>query len=268
MSIESISKEGLYCISDVHSEFYKSDPDKLIEVLKQYSPPGVKYCVLAGDIGSVAEMDTYRKVLKYYANLYTYVILIPGNHEFYGSNYNFQHVINTLEKECELLGIHFLHRKSVVLDGVCFIGTTLWSIIDEKAAKGMNDFQHVFRHQVDYISAFVDDYRYIKNELEKQTDTKEPTVIVTHHLPTSKLIHPRFQYSPVNSAFYTNILDTSLNLRNVQYWLTGHSHESSISTYGNMKLVLNPLGYPGEHKETVVSKKVYQIIKRVCQVIK
>jgi len=255
-----LSTDGLYCISDIHAEFYRDDPEKLVEVLKNYSPPGVKYCVLAGDIGSVADMNSYRKVLEHYANLYTYVILVAGNHEFYGSNYNHRHVLAVLEKECKALGIHFLNRKTVILDGVRFVGATLWTIIDEKGVKSISDFQHVFQHQVDYVSAFVDDYRFIKGELEKQADTKEPTIVVTHHLPTSKLVHPRFHFSPANSAFHTNILDT-LTLHNVQYWFVGHSHESLVTSYGDTKLILNPLGYKFEKKETVTSKKVYQITK-------
>jgi len=257
---ENTMKDGLYCISDIHAEFYRDDPENLIEVLKNYSPPGVKYCVLAGDIGSVADIKSYRKVLEYYANLYTYVILVAGNHEFYGSYYNFHQVIRTLEKECEALGIHFLHRKTVVLDGVRFIGATLWTIIDEKGVKSISDFQHVFRHQVDYVGAFVDDYRFIKGELEKQAESKQPTVVVTHHLPTSKLVHPRFHFSPANAAFHTNILDT-ITLYNVQYFICGHSHETQITSYGNTKLILNPLGYRSEKRETVASKKVYQITK-------
>lgn len=254
---------GIYCISDIHSEFYQDDNDSLIEQLQNYSPEGVTYCVLAGDIGSVGSskcIESYRTVLEHYSKLYPYVIFVAGNHEFYNSNYDFQKVLTTLENLSKSFdNVYFLHRKSVTLDGVRFIGATLWSAIDEKSTKHINDFNHVFHHQVDYLSEFVNDYRFLKKELETHIESKEPNVVITHHLPTSKLVHPRFTNHPAGSAFYTNLLDC-LPLKNTKYFYSGHSHERMNISYGSTQLMTNPMGYRFEKRDTTTSKKVWHIL--------
>jgi len=259
MSTEHKNQSSIFCISDIHSEFYQYDPEALQETLQEYSPKA-DYCVLAGDIGSLASIDSYRKVLDHYSKRYPHVVLVAGNHEFYGCNYDVKGVIETLKTECEAFdNVHFLHRQTLLLNGIRFIGATLWSAIDEKSEKMIGDFNHVFQSRFDYLGAFVDDYRFLREELALQALTPEhPTVVVTHHVPTSKLIHPKFYNSPANSAFSTNIFDT-LVLKNVKYWFCGHTHESMITSYGDTKAVVNPLGYRFEKKDTEASTKVFYV---------
>jgi predicted phosphodiesterase len=271
MSKEDEEIAGIYCLSDIHSEFYtEEDIDELLEKLKQYSPSGVKYCILAGDIGTVHSekaIDNYTQVLRYYSQLYPHVILVAGNHEFYNSQYNFENVITTLENISKpFKNVHFLHRKSITLDGVRFIGVTLWSAIDEAAVKQINDFNHIFQHRMDYLSAFMSDYQFLKKELENHIDSKEPNVVVTHHLPTSKLVHPRFSTHPGGSAFHTNILDV-LPLKNTKYFYCGHTHECMRTSYGSTQFITNPLGYRFEKRDTVTSKKVWPIFRNIVNTV-
>jgi len=53
------------------------------------------------------------------------IIYIAGNHEYYGSSIKEQDEL--LREECKKYGIHFLQRDTVKIDGVTFVGCTLWT---------------------------------------------------------------------------------------------------------------------------------------------
>ena len=53
---------------------------------------------------------------------------VPGNHEY--DNLDFDAAHARLREVCERLGITWLERQVLQLDGVRFIGTTLWADFD------------------------------------------------------------------------------------------------------------------------------------------
>lgn len=53
------------------------------------------------------------------------IVYVPGNHEFYGSE--MKSALAAGGEAAELAGIHLLARRSVVIEGVRFIGCTLWT---------------------------------------------------------------------------------------------------------------------------------------------
>ena len=102
--------------------------------------PDVDVLVLAGDIGSyqlrhdgsrMAEPDWGLQrfsPLPQYAGWPVPVLYVPGNHEYDALDVDEAHA--RLRTTCERLGLIWLERETVVLDGVRFIGTTLWSDYD------------------------------------------------------------------------------------------------------------------------------------------
>ncbi len=58
---------------------------------------------------------------------------MSGNHGFYRHNY--QSLLKQFCDEAELYKIHFLENKEVVLNGIRFLGCTLWT--DYQNSKGM-----------------------------------------------------------------------------------------------------------------------------------
>jgi Icc-related predicted phosphoesterase len=267
---------GIYCISDIHSEFYQNNIEDLLTQLKNnYTPKNAKFCILAGDIGSVSSdkaIQAYKMVLQHYAQNYPHVIFVAGNHEFYNSQFQYDQVIEKLtELAKKFQNVYFLHRNSIVLENVQFIGATLWSDINETAASLINDFRYqVFRNRTEYLAAFQKDLKFLKQTLQNADPTSVipkveiPKVVITHHLPTDQLVHPRFARHPIGSAFATNIL-SSLNLQNTPFFFCGHTHESMISSYKTMdkitRLIANPLGYPKEPRATVTSSKIWWLRK-------
>jgi Icc-related predicted phosphoesterase len=245
----------IYSISDLHLEHYK-DMDLMLNKLLF---PEANILVLAGDIGDPIKCPSNLiKFLSYVKLKYQHVIMVAGNHEYYGCDKNREKVIPALRILCESTGVHLLDREVKIIEGIRFVGATLWSAIDDKATSILNDFNFAFNHRVEYLEAFITDYQFIKRSLEESLNSIEPVVVITHHLPTNRLIHTRYKDHEANSAFNTNILDL-LALHKVKYWFCGHTHEYAETKYGDTKLFVNPLGYPNEIKYTVVKDTVWEV---------
>lgn len=238
----------IFICSDIHTEFGN-------ENLKL---PNADILVLAGDIGNPLYCEKeYTTFLRNVSEQYKHVVCIAGNHEYYGCDYDMQKVQTRIRELCPS-NVHFLQREVKILEGIEFIGATLWSCITKDACPMINDFRNgVFRQYLDYVEEFIDDYRFLRNALK--TPSVLPRVVCTHHLPSYLCIYPSYEDNPANSAFATNILD-SVNLRGVVYWACGHTHEKRIMNYMNTTFVVNPVGYPSESRKTFFdAKTVYEI---------
>ncbi len=99
----------LHVLSDLHTEF------------ADFSPPGTDadVVVLAGDIGvGVGGIEwAARRCPK------VPVIYVPGNHEFYDHDIGLTDEL----KATVPANIHVLNNDTLELDGVRFIGSTLWT---------------------------------------------------------------------------------------------------------------------------------------------
>ena len=56
------------------------------------------------------------------------VVYVPGNHEYDAMDFDAAH--QRLRASCDKFGFHWLEREVLVLQGVRFVGTTLWSDFD------------------------------------------------------------------------------------------------------------------------------------------
>jgi DNA repair exonuclease SbcCD nuclease subunit len=251
----------IYAISDLHVEL--SDYNKIInklelnKVIPIILPEQLDILILAGDIGDpIKKRNDYVKILEYLKQFAKKTILIPGNHEYYSSKYDMKTVDDKLYEICNETGIILLNNKTIIIDNIKFIGTTLWSIASPRLEYYLNDFKYVFKSYKEYNNQFRLCYKWLTNELNKNDSNK--IIIITHHLPTTKLIHPRFKnYSEINSGFATEIIDL-LNLDNVIYWFCGHTHEQM--TYCNQTIFhVNPVGYADEKKETKIDTTIFDI---------
>jgi hypothetical protein len=69
-----------------------------------------------------------------------------------------------------------------------------------------------------------------------------PTVVVTHHAPSAKSIHPRFAGSILNAAFISD-LEHLLGHERVDLWIHGHTHDSFDYCVNGTRVLCNPRGY-------------------------
>src|SRR6187200_2378233 len=111
--------------------------DLHLEVQPDFRPTparGAELLVLAGDIGSYQSSsrltDTDFGLARFSPRhgWPTPVLYVPGNHEY--DNDDFDQVHARLRATCDALGIQWLERETLVVEGVRFVGTTLWADFD------------------------------------------------------------------------------------------------------------------------------------------
>jgi len=137
---------------------------------------------------------------------------------------------------------HPLLNDTITINGIAFVGTTLWSWIpeseDTKVEQCLNDFKRT--------DLTLERYRYLHREAVEflfhiTKSAENPMIIVTHHLPTYKMIAAKFQSHPLNCCFASHC-DFLLTNPKVLKWICGHSH--APHTYKQCSS--NPIGYPFE----------------------
>ncbi|MGK0545669.1 metallophosphoesterase [Halomonas cupida] len=192
------------------------------------------------------------------------VIYVPGNHEFY------KHRMEPLRKEMReraaTLGIHLLDNARLELDGVRFLGTTLWTdfaLYDERATPGdipaetlsaalrqMPDFAIIEEPDGEVFSPERSVELHRENRAWLETELARPfagaTVVVSHHAPLAECIPAHYQGDPLSPAFASRL--ESL-MEGVALWVHGHVHDPVMLTLGDTRVVAVPGGYPGERSE-------------------
>lgn len=256
-------------LSDLHLE---SNPDFVAQ-----PTPGADLLVLAGDIGSYQSGSLLRgndfglgrfsplPLAQGGAAWPTPVLFIPGNHEYDGLDFDATHA--RLRETCERLGLVWLEQQTVVLQGLRFIGSTLWSDFDALSAEvaGAGDIslgeqlkarEKAFRAANFYLRKnhslqggepmLADAVR--ERGLQSQAWLRQalaapfggPTVVVTHFAPSLLSGDPRYGLTP-GTAGFCNALDDLLG--RAQLWLHGHLHCPSDYVKNGCRVVANPLGY-------------------------
>ena len=228
--------------------------------------PGADLLVLAGDIGSHQKGSRLEGAdfgLARFSPRHgwpTPVLYVPGNHEY--DNDDFDTVHARLQAQCEALDIGWLAREVRVIDGIRFVGTTLWADFDalvephdppaereRKRGKAMRAADHYLAHAATRRHGLPFMARELRAEsLACQAWLREalarpfegPTVAITHFAPTLASADPRYGLTP-GTAGFCNALDALLPLADV--WLHGHLHCAFDYVKDGCRVVANPLGY-------------------------
>jgi predicted phosphodiesterase len=237
---------------------------------------GADVLVLAGDIGSYQAgsklTDSDFGLARFSplppshggADWPTPVLYVPGNHEYDALDFELCHA--RLQATCARLGITWLERETVVLQGVRFIGTTLWSDFDvlaprtsrapdalaqqlkarEKAFRAANFYLRKTGGTMNREPLLATQVRelaltcqaWLQSALNNPFDGK--TVVVTHFAPSLHSADPRYGRNP-GTAGFCNALEEWLPLATA--WLHGHLHSPSDYRLGGCRVVANPMGY-------------------------
>jgi len=187
------------------------------------------------------------------------VLYVPGNHEFYG--FRMQDAARELQQLSSGTHVQVLDNRALVLGGVRFLGTTLWSdfrlfkeaglqarAMDE-AQRFMRDFSRIRTGSPlaeavlapsDTADLFAANVRWLEGELSRSHPG--PTVVITHHAPSPRSIHPRFADSLLNACFVSDA-EHLLDASRVRLWIHGHTHDSFDYLLNGTRVVCNPRGY-------------------------
>ena len=277
---------NIQLLSDLHLE---SHPHFSAQPLA-----GADVLVLAGDIGSYQQDSALtrlavpdfglarfspRPVHEGGAAWPTPVIFVPGNHEYDALEFDEAH--QRLRQACERWGLIWLEQESVVLQGVRFVGCTLWSDFDglssapgttandlaaaapgalaeqlkarDKAFRAANFYlrkNHSLQGGAPLLAEqlrerALESQRWLRQALAAGFDG--PTVAVTHFAPSLLSADPRYGLTP-GTAGFCNALDDLLPA--AKLWLHGHLHCAQDYVSRGCRVVANPLGYArkGEQK--------------------
>ncbi len=236
--------------SDLHLESWR---DSLPEF-----PEEADILIIAGDLTSEGNGAT--RLAKKYAGIDKPIFYVPGNHEYYHSVY--QDRLMDIQIDCDKHGIRFLGPDEPhEVDGVKIIGATLWTdyrILGNQeqsmlfAQFGMSD-HHVIGWREESYRFFLprDALRLHEEHLAWllsacQQDYNPRTLVVTHHLPCTASISPRWATSRLNPAFASEVVHLFEDFPPA-VWIHGHSHDESNTSVGTTRVYNNPLGYRGEN---------------------
>ena len=208
--------------------------------------------VVAGDLARPKE------AVAWLLGLHKPVFYVAGNHEFYGGS--IAGTIAELKQLCAGTNIRVLDNDEVIFEGVRFLGTTLWTdfmlfgegapraAAIEEAAKFMRDFSKIRLRQADETlftpadsAALFDTHaRWLEHALAEPYGG--PTVVITHHAPSRKSIHPRFANSLLNACFISDA-ERLVHGNRTRLWIHGHTHDSFDYMLNGARVVCNPRGY-------------------------
>ncbi len=185
------------------------------------------------------------------------VIYVLGNHEFYGKS----HPKFIYEAKAKVSGtnIHLLENSYVNIDGVNFIGCTLWTdfslfgdprITGYQCQQVMTDYKKIRKspkysklRSIDTAIIHAHSLNWLDKTLESLAG--ETNVVVSHHGPSIKS-SPAGRSEDITSAAYVSDLEGFISQHQPDYWLHGHLHNSSEYQVGDCTVICNPKGYSGE----------------------
>lgn len=232
----------LRILSDLHNEFL-SAPRKTAH------EPKVDVVVLPGDI----DVDT--RGLTWARDTFDCrIIYVPGNHEFYGCDFDVTR--QRMAETAARLGIDLLDPGVVEIEGVVFVGATLWTDFNlfenperemSIASKELTDFRVINGFSpARSLARHLEERAYIERQLEATRGKR--CVVVSHHLPSWQSVAERYRGDKLSAAFASN-LDAIIEREQPALWIHGHTHDSFDYRIGPTRVVCNPAGYP-KHEES------------------
>ncbi len=187
------------------------------------------------------------------------IIFVPGNHEF--ECRDIRSAVARLKSSavCQSSNIHVLYNDTLVIDGVRFLGSTLWTDFCLNGKQYAYELSKtVEQNMPDFKYKRPDGLRLKAKEVEQEHSMamkflqyhlnvahEGPTVVVSHFAPHEKSVHPKYASSPLNAWFANNLPEQLI--AKAQLWIHGHTHTSfdyQIEHEGqNCRVVCNPSGF-------------------------
>jgi len=212
-------------------------------------PAPADVVVLAGDI------DNGTRAIDWAENTFpgSRVLYVPGNHEFYETELS-EAAAALQERARSSQNVRVLDNEELIVDGVRFLGTTLWTdfallgeelkeTIFKEALKYVLDFRKIrmgnaFLTPEQTVSLHQQALLFLQARLQRSFSGK--TVVITHHAPHPSSVHPRWAGNLCNPAF---VSDLSRLMGKSALWLHGHTHDSFDYQVNGTRVLANPMGY-------------------------
>lgn len=271
-------------VSDLHLERYEFSKEnaEIEAVFDRLIKPVGDILVICGDLAVIKiTKEVLEKFFKYFSPKFKEIVYITGNHCFYSATFDETHkyLINFF-KGLFLPNIHYLNNDEYIFNNIVFLGTTLWS--DIRAAKefrtflriqlSISDYSQIWKLDEEYAKYGYTKYMNIKvndtqnlldqnvkwltEKLEKHKD--KIVVVLTHHLPSFKLVAKKYEGDIINFAFASNLDYLFEKYPNIKYWICGHTHTSQDIIINKTRCLINPAGYFRDREGFKIENEEYR----------
>jgi len=235
--------------SDLHLEF-----DRTPFILD--NTENADLLILAGDIIVTKHSNsTYKDFFNNVSQQFEHVLVIAGNHEYYGSSFN-KTQAQLFEFYSHYNNVTFLNNSSIVINDVLFIGATLWTDFNNNCYFTKN---HVRRSLNDYyiIDGFttgkaIDEHyiarQFITDSYKENKDHFEKMVGIFHHGISPQSIHSMYRSDTLlNGGFSSDMRHFFEDKEKFKLLIHGHTHHSFDYILDNklqsQRVICNPRGY-------------------------
>jgi Icc-related predicted phosphoesterase len=181
-----------------------------------------------------------------------------GNHEYY--HHTIPQLVYQLREQTNGSQVHILENDSVEIEGVKFLGCTLWTdfklfgnptLAALNAQMIMTDYHRIYYlnselrklRPMDTANFHTLSLQWLHQELNNAPS--QPIVVITHHAP-SALSLPAIFRTDLTGAALVSPLDDFIHQSNINLWIHGHVHKTLDYKIGNTRVICNPRGYPRE----------------------
>jgi Icc-related predicted phosphoesterase len=203
----------------------------------------------------------YREFFKRVSFQFPHVIYIMGNHEHYHGKFDtsadeIQNQLTALN----LSNVYLLDKGTKVIDGVHFVGATLWTDMNRgdpltlhAVRDMMNDFRIIRNDEKGYTPLKPADValrhretlKYFRLMLSEHKDKK--CVVVGHHAPSRLSTHEQYKNEHLmNGAYSSDLSEFIMDHPQVKLWTHGHTHHPFDYVIGETRVVCNPRGYESD----------------------
>ena len=201
--------------------------------------------------------DRYYRFLVEECSKYREVVMVMGNHEHYGYNYQktYAHIAENLPANVTLL-----ENQTHTIDDVVFVGATLWTDMNKldpltmyHMQSAMNDYRQVTMfnevknvyHRLTPEKTAEDHYKSKQFIAETVKDNfAQKFVVVTHHAPSKASTKPQYADDHLmNGAYSSDLSEFILQNPQIKLWTHGHTHDVFDYMIGSTRIVCNPRGY-------------------------
>ncbi len=188
------------------------------------------------------------------------VVFVAGNHEYWGTVHG--RARDQGKVAAGITGVDLLDGDAVVIEGVRFVGATLWTdyqlfgepyrwACEQQARFAMADHQRISWSTQPWRRFRPEDARMLHDQAVRDLSRlmrephDGPTVIVTHHAP-----HPnslaKDQRAKLISGSYASDLAWLIEASGASLWVHGHTHRAVAYSIGGTRILSNPRGYGHE----------------------
>lgn len=191
------------------------------------------------------------------SNQFKHIIYIGGNHESYQCDIH-ESMSYIKEHLGYIKNLHILDNESIEIDGVTFVGSTLWADANKGdpsslffMKKAMSDFRVIRNGDLafspdDMVEAFNKNIAFINNATK---NTSKQYAVVTHHGVSERCVAEEYKNEYfVNGAFRSSLDEFILDRPQIKTWVSGHTHHAYDFEIGDTRVMCNPRGYPNEIK--------------------